>query len=123
MRATRPALRTVLLSGIALSLSAPALAAAAKPWLDRTLAPEARATALVQQMTQDEKMQLVRSWFPPLATGKPGAPTDMIPSAGEMVGIPRLGIPTLRESDASLGVANQVEQRKGDTATALPASL
>jgi beta-glucosidase len=29
----------------------------------------------------------------------------------------------MRASDASLGVANQVEQRKGDTATALPASL
>ena len=34
-----------------------------------------------------------------------------------------LGIPTVRESDASLGVANQVEQRKGDVATALPSSL
>jgi len=123
MRATRLVLRTVLLSGIALSLSAPALAAPAQPWRDRALSPEARATALVKAMTQDEKFQLVRTWFPPLATGKPGAPTDMIPSAGEMVGIPRLGIPTLRESDASLGVANQVEQRKGDTATALPASL
>ena len=123
MRATRSALRTVLLTGIALSLSAPALATPAQPWRDRALSPEARATALVKAMTQDEKFQLVRTWFPPLATGKPGAPTDMIPSAGEMVGIPRLGIPTLRESDASLGVANQVEQRKGDVATALPSSL
>jgi beta-glucosidase len=123
MRATRTTLRNVLLSGIALSLSAPAFAAPAKPWLDRKLSPETRATALAKAMTPDEKFQLVRTWFPPKATGTPGAPTDMIPSAGEMVGIPRLGIPTLRESDASLGVANQVEQRKGDTATALPASL
>ena len=123
MRATRPSLRLALLTGAALALSAPSFAAAPKPWLDRTLSPEARATALVGQLTQDEKLSLVRTWFPPFATGKPGAPTDMIPSAGEMVGIPRLGIPTLRESDASLGVANQVEQRKGDTATALPASL
>ncbi|WP_260928126.1 beta-glucosidase family protein [Novosphingobium sp. 9] len=74
-------------------------------------------------MSQDEKLQMVRTWFPPLAKGKPGAPDDLIPSAGEMVGIPRLGIPTLRESDASLGVANQVNQRPGDTATALPSSL
>jgi beta-glucosidase len=123
MRATRLSLRFALLTGAALALTAPSLAAPAKPWLDRTLSPEARATALVGQLTQDEKLSLVRTWFPPFATGKPGAPTDMIPSAGEMVGIPRLGIPTLRESDASLGVANQVEQRKGDTATALPASL
>ncbi|KAK0348588.1 hypothetical protein LTR94_036625, partial [Friedmanniomyces endolithicus] len=29
----------------------------------------------------------------------------------------------IKESDASLGVANQVEQRKGDVATALPSGL
>ncbi|WBO21218.1 beta-glucosidase [Sphingomonas abietis] len=123
MRATRSILRSVLLGSAALALTAPVLAAPAKPWLNLSLSPEARARAIVGQMTQDEKLQIVRTWFPPFATGKPGAPTDMIPSAGEMVGIPRLGIPTLRESDASLGVANQVEQRKGDVATALPASL
>ena len=128
MRTPRtPMLRSLLLTGVALAFSAPALAAtpkaSAKPWLDRKLSAESRATALVAAMTQDEKLQLVRTWFPPFATGKPGAPTDMIPSAGEMVGIPRLGVPTLRESDASLGVANQVEQRKGDVATALPAGL
>ncbi|RZI99528.1 MAG: beta-glucosidase [Brevundimonas sp.] len=59
-----------------------------------------------------------------MADRTPGAPVgDMIPSAGYVPGVPRLGIPSLRESDASLGVANQVEQRKGDVATALPASL
>jgi beta-glucosidase len=117
--------RVLLLAGVTLAAALPALAkpAAPKPWLDRKLGAEARADALVKAMTFDEKMQIIRTWFPPFATGKPGAPTDLIPSAGEMVGIPRLGIPTLRESDASLGVANQVEQRKGDTATALPASL
>lgn len=128
MRASRtPMLRSILLAGVALALAAPAVAATpsapAKPWLNRKLSADARATALVAAMTQDEKLQLVRTWFPPFATGKPGAPTDMIPSAGEMVGVPRLGVPTLRESDASLGVANQVEQRKGDVATALPAGL
>jgi len=121
-------LRSILLAGAALGLAAPAFAvtpakAPAHPWLDRKLSADARAQALVHAMTQDEKLQLVRTWFPPNATGKPGAPTDMIPSAGQMTGVPRLGIPTLRESDASLGVANQVEQRKGDVATALPASL
>jgi beta-glucosidase len=116
-------LRSLLLTGAALAIAAPALSAPAKPWLDRKLGADARADALVAAMTQDEKLQLVRTWFPPFAQGKPGAPTDMIPSAGEMVGVPRLGIPTLRESDASLGVANQVEQRKGDVATALPAGL
>jgi len=92
-------------------------------WQDRKLDAQARATALLAAMTRAEKLQLVRTYFPPFTMGKPGMPTDMIPSAGYMPGIPRLGVPTLRESDASLGVANQVEQRKGDTATALPSSL
>ena len=84
----------------------------------------ARADALLARMTRDEKLQLIHGYFPPMAAQTPGAPVaDMIPSAGHIPGIPRLGIPTLRESDASLGVANQVEQRKGDVATALPSSL
>ena len=80
-----------------------------------------RADALVRRMTLEEKLAYVHGYFPPLA--KPVPPIAMIPSAGHVPGVPRLGIPTLRESDASLGVANQVEQRKGDVATALPASL
>ncbi len=93
---------------------------AAEPWRNQRLAPEARAESLVRAMTHAEKLQLVHGLFPPRATP---APADMIPSAGYVPGIPRLGIPTLRESDASLGVANQVEQRKGDVATALPSGL
>ncbi len=81
----------------------------------------ARADALIARMTLDEKIALVHGLFPPMT--KVAAAGELIPSAGHIDGIPRLGIPTLRESDASLGVANQVEQRKGDTATALPSSL
>ena len=81
----------------------------------------ARADALVRRMTLEEKLAYVHGYFPPLA--KPVPPIAMIPSAGYVPGVPRLRIPALRESDASLGVANQVEQRKGDVATALPAGL
>ncbi len=81
----------------------------------------ARADAIVARMTQDEKLLLVHGLFPPMATGK--SANELIPSAGHIDGIPRLGVPLVRESDASLGVANQVEQRKGDVATALPSSL
>ena len=80
-----------------------------------------RAVAIVAKMTLDEKIALVHGLFPPFAKGK--TPNELIPSAGHIDGIPRLGIPLIRESDASLGVANQVEQRKGDVATALPSSL
>lgn len=43
--------------------------------------------------------------------------------AGYMPALPRLGIPALYETDASLGVANANEQRRGDVATALPSAL
>jgi len=83
--------------------------------------PRARADRIVARMTQAEKIALVHGLFPPMAAGK--TPNELIPSAGHIDGIPRLGVPLVRESDASLGVANQVEQRKGDVATALPSSL
>ncbi|MDQ0251465.1 beta-glucosidase [Sphingomonas kyeonggiensis] len=95
---------------------------AARPWVDAKLPAAARAEMLLAAMTLEEKLALVYTWFPPLAKD-PAAPTDMISSAGQQPAIPRLGIPALRETDASLGVANQVEQRKGDTATALPSGL
>ncbi|QYE35420.1 beta-glucosidase [Polymorphobacter sp. PAMC 29334] len=91
------------------------------PALAQSDAVQDRAVALVAKMTTAEKLALVHGYFPPLA--KPVPPIAMTPSAGHIPGIPRLGIPTLRESDASLGVANQIEQRKGDVATALPAGL
>ena len=116
----KAALIAALLSGAPLAASAPGLArtdgASAARQRD-----EARADALVKAMTLDEKLQLIHGYFPPMA--KPDHPIAMIPSAGHIPGIPRLGIPTLRESDASLGVANQINQRKGDVATALPAGL
>lgn len=110
-----------LLAGLA-AAAAPAalLAQASQPWLDRSRPAAERADALIRAMTLDEKLQYVHGLFPPRAQP---APADMLQSAGYVPGVPRLGIPTLRESDASLGVANQVEQRKGDTATALPAGL
>ncbi|WP_156370073.1 beta-glucosidase family protein [Novosphingobium sp. Leaf2] len=117
------ALITILMAG-GVSFAAPVCAqpqAATVAQPSSETASEARADALVKAMTLEEKLQLVHSYFPPLA--KPQPPIAMIPSAGHMPGIPRLRIPTLRESDASLGVANQIEQRKGDVATALPASI
>lgn len=116
----------VSLFAVALATTQPAWAQA-QPVQPAAAAPQStaeRADALLARMTQDEKLQLIHGYFPPLANRTPGAPVEeMIPSAGHIPGIARLGIPNIRESDASLGVANQVEQRKGDVATALPASL
>lgn len=113
--------KTLLIAGLMMGASMNVTAVAQTMPAATAQSAEARADALVKAMTLEEKLQLIHGYFPPLA--KPVPPIAMIPSAGHIPGIPRLRIPTLRESDASLGVANQVEQRKGDVATALPASI
>ncbi|WP_428332697.1 beta-glucosidase [Novosphingobium sp.] len=87
---------------------------------DTAADPATRAAAIVRKMTRAEKLQYVHGYFPPYQKPRP---PQMANAAGHVPGVPRLGIPDLRESDASLGVANNVEQRPGDTATALPGTL
>ncbi len=92
------------------------------PWTDTSLSPELRAAMVVDAMTQAEKF----AWLSATQTPPNGvlAPTDgAIGSAGYYPGIPRLGIPAMQQSDASLGVTNPGNIRPGDQATALPASL
>ena len=90
----------------------------ARPWADKSQSPDARADILLQAMTQDEKIALLHGVFPRVM--KP-LPAGVVSSAGYVAGIPRLGIPDLRESDASLGVATA--GRTGDDATALPSGM
>jgi beta-glucosidase len=93
---------------------------AGEPWRDKSRSAAARAAALVKAMTLQEKLAYVHGLFPNKIDPRPA---DMVPSAGYVPGVPRLGIPTLRESDASLGVANQMNLRTDDVATALPSGL
>ncbi|MBP8258000.1 MAG: glycoside hydrolase family 3 protein, partial [Opitutaceae bacterium] len=88
------------------------------PWSDPAQSPDARAELVLTQMTQDEKIALVHGQMPVKLNPMPAG---VIVSAGYVAGIPRLGIPELKQSDASLGVANA--RRKGDDATALPSGL
>ncbi|CDO86466.1 glycosyl hydrolase family protein 3 [Mycobacterium triplex] len=87
--------------------------------------PDTRAHDVESQMTDDERFTLLvavmgRSELWPLPDERIPPGTSM--SAGYVPGIPRLGIPALRMSDAGLGVTNP-GYRQGDTATALPAGL
>lgn len=116
--------RKIIASLVALSLVTGAGATSRHPAKASTAGRQdarQRARQIVARMTLDEKIALLHGLFPPRAAGK--TTNELIPSAGHIDGIARLGVPLIRESDASLGVANQVEQRKGDTATALPSSL
>lgn len=97
----------------------------APAWMNSRLTPDARADLVQAQLSQDEELALVNGYFGVYKPGlQPAAIRDDFPtSAGYVPGIARLGIPGLRESDASLGVANLYHTRPGDTATALPSSL
>jgi beta-glucosidase len=90
------------------------------------LAPTAfandRAEALNAQLTLDERIALVHGVMAIPANGMK-LPDGVQISAGYIPGIPRLGIPPLTETDASLGVANPSALRPGDGATALPSGL
>jgi len=91
-----------------------------KPWMNPALSPDRRAALIQQQMSLDDELVLVHGDL-----GIAGfAPKDAaLGSAGYVPGVPRLGIPALQESDASLGVANPLNVRKGDGATPLPSGL
>jgi beta-glucosidase len=96
-------------------------------WLDRSRTPDARAKAALAAMTIDEELVLLAGSFPMLAQMK-GDTAAMLPegvpmSAGFIRGIPRLGLAPVAETDASMGVSNTGEMRKGDVATALPAAV
>jgi beta-glucosidase len=99
----------VLLSAVAPSVAAQTTNSAAA---------SAQAERLLGQMSQDEKLAIVHGVLPLFVKAKPA---DMILAAGYIPGIPRLNIPPLKETDASLGVANA--GRPNDDATALPSGM
>ncbi len=93
----------------------------AKGWMDASRTPDERSALILAQMTLEEKIAMVNGTFG--SALKRGNPNETRTGAGHVPGVSRLGIPDLYESDASLGVANGGEMRKGDVATALPGSL
>ena len=86
-----------------------------------------RATEIEAQMTDDERFALIISLIG--AVPSIGVPRDArIPdgvnmSAGYTPGVPRLGIPALQSSDASMGVTNPGYRPEDNGATAFPASI
>ena len=87
--------------------------------------PDVRARSVEAQMTDEERFTLLHGVMSlPMGDYK-GPPLDLgnLPGAGYFPGIPRLGIPVLHETDASLGVTNPMGVRGSDTATALPCGL
>ena len=112
------------MSAMAIALIAPLLIQAASA-ADAPSASqaEAKAEATLRQMTPQEKTILTIGIMPlPIGPNAPKPPAEAIPGAGYIAGLPRLNVPSLRETDASLGVSYVFGLRK-DGATALPSGL
>lgn len=77
--------------------------------------PDARADAMIAQMTQAQELQLVQGGVTTNATSGYTVPRG---AAGYVPGIPALGIPELYLADGSVGVGNGI-----GPATALPSSI
>ena len=111
--------------------SAPAVAA--RPWDDRSLPAEKRAELMVDAMTLEEQISLLRPLYGlsladlgfPLPPGAPAwmkapKPDGALGSAAYAPAIARLGWPALQETNAGLGVTTMSPT---DEATALPSSV
>jgi beta-glucosidase len=86
---------------------------------------DVRAREVEQQITDDERFSLLVSVMgtnPVLPVRDERIPEGVSMSSGYVPGVPRLGVPAMLMSDASLSVTNP-GYREGDTATALPADI
>jgi beta-glucosidase len=91
------------------------------PWMNKNLSPGERADMVLQQMTLDEKIDLMHgNGMPGWGAPRPNAYLGN-GGAGFVLGIPRLGIPIIQMSDAAYGVRNSAEN--GRYSTALPSNL
>ena len=89
--------------------------------MNAKLTPDERADMVIHEMTQAEKIQMVHG----IGWG-PLRPNTTIPAgnnggAGEVLGIPRLGIPDLNQADSAVGV--RMAARDSRYATLLPSVL
>lgn len=91
-----------------------------QPWMDTSLSPDERAQKLIAELTLDEMITLVHG---PMPRMQENPAEDCRHGAGYIAGVPRLGIPALNETDASLGVANLRKVDENDGSTGLPGGL
>ncbi|MBB4660288.1 beta-glucosidase [Parvularcula dongshanensis] len=103
----------------------PSVERADQPWMNASSSPDERASALVAEMTQEEKLTLVFGYFgtdfPPDDYEAPEEARQG--SAGYVPGIPRLGVPPQWQTDAGVGVATQGGAAKKRERTALPSGI
>lgn len=90
---------------------------------------DARAREIEQQLTDDERFSLIFSVMGHVPGGLAGPRDPRIPedleniSAGYTPGVPRLGIPAIQSSDASMGITNPGYRPDDKGATAFPSLI
>jgi beta-glucosidase len=113
-------MRLLTLFALTTSIAATAISA---PALAQSQDPSARAAATEAAMTDDERVLLTNGVMPlPFFPNAP-VPEGSVPGAGFVPGVPRLGIPNLTETDASLGVSYVMGLRGKEGATGLPSGV
>jgi beta-glucosidase len=119
--------RNALIALLLAASSGAALAQdSARPWTNRALSAQERASLAVGAMTTEEKLQLVFGYFATDADYKSGykAPKESrYGSAGYIPGIARLGIPPQWQTDAGVGVATQGGAPQKRERTSLPSGM
>ena len=92
-----------------------------RPWMNTALTPDQRADLVEKELTLAEKIQLVHGiGWGPLRNGAP-VPPDNNGGAGEVLGIPRLGIPSVQQADSAVGA--RMAAKESRYATLLPSVL
>jgi beta-glucosidase len=94
-------------------------------------AAQVKARSIEARMTDDERFGLIKNIMVVnfrLGKRDPRVPAEIQQTAGWAPGVPRLGIPDLVMTDASLGITNPLNGRKNadgtpDSGTAFPAGL
>ena len=95
-------------------------------WMNASLPAAQRADMVLQQMTLDEKIDLLHGegmahWDQKMAAGMVAIQDQSNGGAGFVLGVKRLGIPSIQMSDAAYGVRSSAAN--GRYSTALPSNL
>ena len=114
------ALLAIASAGAALAQAPETVPAPNPVWMNTSLSPDARATALEQVLTVDEKIGLLHGHTPIIWKERPA---DFLWTSGYASGVPRLNIPPMRMTDAGLGVTNPLGRRQDEGSTVLPSGL
>lgn len=106
---------TLLLVTSGVYAQTPKASATPQAWMNASLTPDQRADLVITELTLAEKIQLVHGvGWGSLRDGQ-SVPPDNNGGAGEVVGIPRLGIPSLQQADSAVGVRMAAAQSRYST--------